>query len=969
MSNYIILGEFDLNGLGRKEKNTTGKQTVFTKETFGVVLMLFSALSLVLVITRGAVFGDPGVYVNSFFFGAFGYFSFLVCAYVFYLGFFLLTEKRFSIPVKIKLLVTAFFSVLAVMLQIVSVKATGSYGEYIATSYSMGSGGIATSSISGAVASLLSYWEQKLLTPVGSYVVSGVLLAVIVFFFVRTVRENKPAVKGKDVGAFRSSYEKSAESTETADKTEPVQDGGRQKLFVANSDEFAFKSKKELEKSENAKIEFEKNGLGVVNYGTYKSGYTDDLQDKINYIKTPSVIDITPKTEVKSGAPSVSDYVKPLETKNKEIEDSPADIPLIEHGEERAEERESYTAFDEYANVEEIDDKNIATENDERFDPYHEFSKPEEVTPPVAEEDLKPEPTEEEEVPPTSNLNSRRLRNVFFGESEEEKESEEKPEGKASDRPFGETDALPQRRDRSFGFSFEEPSEEKAEEPSNEEEEKALLPENFNYDRPPLDLLETYAKSADAPKDNHEERMRLIKQTLDDFGVNVSVEGFVQGPSVTRYEIKMPPGVPVKKMLRFEDDFMYALASNYSVRVEAPIPGKSLVGIEVANTYPETVGLKEVLSAPKESKRGSLMFALGKDIVGEPIFDNLAEGPHFLVAGTTGSGKSVCLNVMIVSLIMRYGPEDVRLILVDPKGNEFRPYEHLPHLLVDEIVTEPKKALAVLSWAHDEMERRYKVLEKAGGIRDIKAYNEINSDPSRKMPRIVIVVDELSNLMETCKKEMEARILAIAQKSRAVGIHLVLATQRPSVDVITGTIKANLPSRIALRVTNFADSNTILGAGGADKLLGHGDMLYRNSLMPEAKRYQGAWISDMEINNVVRYIIEHNKSYFDDGLKLYLDNAVKPRDDAEAAEVPSGDENAEVNDFFLKALYLAVCTGTVSISQLQRRFSIGYARAGGLVDKMERMGFVSANEGSKARRVLLSREEFIARFGEMSDDV
>ena len=237
----------------------------------------------------------------------------------------------------------------------------------------------------------------------------------------------------------------------------------------------------------------------------------------------------------------------------------------------------------------------------------------------------------------------------------------------------------------------------------------------------------------------------------------------------------------------------------------------------------------------------------------------------------------------------------------------------------------------------------------------------------KKMPRIVIVVDELSNLMETCKKEMEARILSIAQKARAIGIHLVLATQRPSVDVITGVIKANLPSRIALKVTNFADSNTILAEGGAEKLLGHGDMLYKNSGMSESERYQGAWLTDSEINNVVRYINEHNDRYFDEELKIFLDNSVKPKEEPEMAEVSSSDEG-ETSELFLKALWLAVNTGSVSISQLQRRYSIGYARAGGLVDKMERMGFVSANEGSKARRVLLTREEFQARFGNMPDE-
>jgi S-DNA-T family DNA segregation ATPase FtsK/SpoIIIE len=364
------------------------------------------------------------------------------------------------------------------------------------------------------------------------------------------------------------------------------------------------------------------------------------------------------------------------------------------------------------------------------------------------------------------------------------------------------------------------------------------------------------------------------------------------------------------------------------------------------------------------------MFALGKDLVGNPILDDLSKGPHYLVAGATGSGKSVCLNLMIVSLIMRYSPEDLRLILVDPKGVEFINYEHIPHLMIDEIITEPKKALSVLSWAYTEMERRFSVFRESGGglVVDIDSYNQVvASDTVAKMPRIVIIIDELADLMETCKKDLESRIRAIAQKARAAGIHLVLATQRPSVDIITGTIKANLPSRIAFKVMNFNDSQTIVSEAGAEKLLGNGDMLYKTARMSSTERYQGAYISSREVNSIVSYIKEKNTAYFDDELKEFLDKESRPKQEDSYGESDGGDDANEVNEFFLKALWLAVNTETVSISQLQRRFQIGYSRAGGLVDKMERMGFVSPNEGSKARRVLLTREQFEERFGSMPD--
>jgi len=398
----------------------------------------------------------------------------------------------------------------------------------------------------------------------------------------------------------------------------------------------------------------------------------------------------------------------------------------------------------------------------------------------------------------------------------------------------------------------------------------------------------------------------------------------------------------------------------------------NVVCIEVANNVRTTVGLREVMegSAQSQKNKGGLIFALGKDLVGNPIVDDLAKGPHYLVAGATGSGKSVCLNLMIVSLIMRYSPEDLRLILVDPKGVEFINYEHIPHLMIDEIITEPKKALAVLSWAYNEMERRFSVFRESGGglVVDIDSYNSVvASDTVAKMPRIVIIIDELADLMETCKKDLESRIRAIAQKARAAGIHLVLATQRPSVDIITGTIKANLPSRIAFKVMNFNDSQTILSEAGAEKLLGNGDMLYKTARMSSVERYQGAYISSREVNNVVTYIKEHNKAYFDDELQDFLEKETRPKQEDTSIDGDGGDDANEVNEFFLKALWLAVNTETVSISQLQRRFQIGYSRAGGLVDKMERMGFVSGNEGSKARRVLITREQFIERFGNMPD--
>jgi S-DNA-T family DNA segregation ATPase FtsK/SpoIIIE len=485
-------------------------------------------------------------------------------------------------------------------------------------------------------------------------------------------------------------------------------------------------------------------------------------------------------------------------------------------------------------------------------------------------------------------------------------------------------------------------------------------------------LLQKYEKSNIDSSEEHKTNMEIIKQTLSEFNIEAEPQSYVQGPTITRYEVMMPTGVSARKVLGCVDQLQMRLASASGVRVQAPIPGKNLVGIEVANAHPEKVGLREVLelaAAKGPSKPNSLMFALGKDIVGNPICDNLAKGPHYLVAGSTGAGKSVCLNAMIISLIMRYSPEELRLFLVDPKTVEFSAYKHLPHLMIDEIITSARKAKEMLKWAHVEMERRFKVLYDCDAIacRDIDDYNSrIASDTVAKMPRIVIIIDELADLMmQENKKELEGEICSIAQKARAVGIHLVVATQRPSVDVVTGLIKTNLPSRIAFKTTSHTDSQTILDRGGAEQLLGNGDMLYKNAQMPYTERYQGAFIDNFEVNNVVQYIIKNNQAYFDDELQEYLEKVSNPEPEPAPEEVRVVDENPENDATFLTALWFAITKTTVSISSLQRRFSFGFSRAGRIIDLMDRMGYLAPSEGgNKPRKVLLSAEEYLQKYGE-----
>ena len=968
-----------MNSQRQSDKKNKAASAVFTKETFGVVTVLFATLCIICLITGDAVFFAPGKYIRDFIMGVFGYFAYPVGIYAGYKGVMLIVGKKSRTPLKRKALIALALVFAALFAHILSMGgAFTSYGEYISASYSRGENAF---SAGGVVAALLAYFLQSLLTVVGSAVITGGLFSLCVYFYVADIVKGGTGAH-KERG-FRSSFVKNEDSVVTpaptpeqpqvvvqnAENVAPVPKKPAQKLFINNGGDFGFKSRREIQKESGSafKVDSSVNSLNVSKFsGSYSEGYTEDLQKKIEYVKTPAAIKIQKEfSNSDTTAPSVSDYISTRKDEAENKADSvDNDIPMIEHESiKRNDAKSRAAAFGEryasnnYRTVapsETVKNDNITENANNVFESAKEM--PKEPEKPVYEEPL------------SSRVREDRTRSILF--DDKPLDATESPK---DDKPAFTSRALADDNVRRSAFGFDR-NIEKSQEVAEEKPEKPPVPINRTYYKPPLDLLETYTPPLDAPKENHEERIEIIKRVLEEFRITVEPQGYVQGPTITRYEVKMPAGVPVKKVLSYDDDLKMRLQSKAGVRIEAPIPGKDGVGIEVANKVKITVGLKEVIqgAAANKVKPGSLIFALGKDIVGNSITDNLAKGPHYLVAGATGSGKSVCLNVMIVSMLMRYSPEELRLILIDPKRVGFRKYEHLPHLMIDEIITEPQKAVAVLSWAYKEMERRYDEFARIEGglVSDIESYNElVANDTVPKMPRIVIVVDELADLMETCKKDMETNIRMLAQKARAAGIHLVLATQRPSVDVVTGTIKANLPSRIALKVMNAPDSITILSEGGAEKLLGNGDMLYKNSSMSEPERYQGAWISDREISNIVSYIKEKNAAYYDDELKDYLDKAMRPKQEETAATGIGDDDDGDgIDDFFLKALWLAITSNSVSISQLQRRFQIGYARAGGLVDKMERLGFVSGNEGSKARRVLITREEFEQKFGQAPDN-
>ena len=479
------------------------------------------------------------------------------------------------------------------------------------------------------------------------------------------------------------------------------------------------------------------------------------------------------------------------------------------------------------------------------------------------------------------------------------------------------------------------------------------------YDRPyhfpSLDIL---AKGEVGQNNNDEvayNAMRL-EDVLSSFGISAKVVNATQGPTVTRYEIEPAQGVKVSRIVNLTDDIALNLAAQH-IRMEAPIPGKSAIGIEVPNTKTEAVHLRDVLDCSDfKEARGGIPVGLGKDIAGKPVITDLAKMPHLLVAGTTGSGKSVCVNTLISSILFSRKPEEVKLLLIDPKMVELSVYNGIPHLMAP-VVTDMKKAAAVLRWAVREMEARYKVFA-ASGKRDIKSYNEAH--PKSAMPLIVLIIDELADLMMTAPDDIEESISRLAQMARAAGIHMVLATQRPSVNVITGSIKANVPSRISFAVGSQIDSRTILDMAGAEKLLGKGDMLFSPIGANKPIRVQGAFISDDEVEHLVEFVKQQREPEYDDTVTAEAEKEIAAQDNDE--------QDIYRDELLERAVNLVMESGQASVSMLQRRFRIGYTRAARLVDTMEDLKIVGPNMGSKAREILMSPEQVKARYFSDSEE-
>lgn len=482
-----------------------------------------------------------------------------------------------------------------------------------------------------------------------------------------------------------------------------------------------------------------------------------------------------------------------------------------------------------------------------------------------------------------------------------------------------------------------------------------------DYIMPSIDLLNKgkHASTKDVSGELKENAEKLI-DTLHSFNVDATITDISRGPTVTRYELKPAAGIRISKITNLSDDIALNLAATH-VRIEAPIPGKAAVGIEVPNTVKNSVFMREIIETPEFVQQSSKLSAgLGKDIAGNSVFCDIAKMPHLLIAGTTGSGKSVCMNSIIVSMLYRAKPDEVKFLMIDPKQVEFSKYVGIPHLLVP-VVTDPRKAAGALGWAVSEMLQRYNKFSEIG-VRDISGYNKYaeKHEDMEFMPKICIFIDELADLMMAAPKEVEDSICRLAQMARAAGMHLVIATQRPSVDVITGLIKANISSRIALTVSSQIDSRTILDASGAEKLLGNGDMLYSPIGATKPLRVQGCFISDEEVETLCEFIKNQGETEYDESIqkeieaKAVIDKKLNPFEDM-------GSEGNNFDPLFEKAAEIVMETGTASTSFLQRKLSVGYARGAKIIDQLQEYGVIGPAEGSKPRQVLMTKQMWLEK--------
>ena len=951
------------------------------REFWGMILTLFSAFSLFCLFTGGAVFYPLGASCQLFFLGVFGFFSYplflfaLLCGIMIIFGRTIGKGKATKLAIKlIVLLLVAFCFIHLIASPILQM----TFGEYVSLSYVSPQTSIWSSTFGGAVFAMINYGIASLISTVGAFILYIVVFILLIMIFFKDAIFKK-AEKGK-----KSNTEEDEEEIDGFDIKRPYGNADNQrqtqqppitnvyyggmpyqyqpqqpqppvtpnyaqnrKLVVGNSS-FELKTDEDYEPK--------------TSYGS-QNGYTQGSGSSYDQTQKPFYYSDVCDGEVKGGG----EYVK--QTQNVNYEEKPYGQNATESA--RYEEK-TQPSYDEFDSPDVFDDLYIPKNYTESMN-SNSYDEP---TPKTSQSEDESDLTEivNEQVTSASDdsiVDLSGLEETPFDFNSEEDDEPIFDEPKVKPFRYERQYQEPKRSEPVKPETRDYKSRDKKEEPVQQNIDDIeinpidTMPYNYKYNAPPTDLLNSYDSSVDYGQIEafKMDKSAKIMNTLKILGgIETKVVNIVHGPTVTRFDIAIPENVSVKTVMKYSEDLSLRLETTEDIRF-APIKGTPFIGIEIPNKTKTMVGLRDVVESDvfKNAKPTSLTFAIGKDLVGNIVVTDICKMPHLLVAGATGTGKSVGLNSMLVSLMMKYSPADLRFIIVDPKFVEFAVFENSPHMLFNEILNTSEKAVAMLDWAVEEMDARYVLFRKAlvQGIDDYNA--QIDPRKQHKMYRIVIIIDEFADLMSKNKKQIEEKIARIAQKARAAGIYLILATQRPSVNIMEGSIKTNFTSRMAFKMSNAIDSQTILGEAGAEKLLGAGDLLYRTSTMSSVERAQGAYVSMEEIKKIMAYIKENNVPYYNEFAHKKINHEDEPQ--IESVNGKSDNPNGQVSEDYIKALRFAVETKSISISLIQRRLGYGFPKAAKIFDWMTNQGFVLNSQTGKQKQVVLSLEEFEEKFG------
>ncbi len=919
----------------------------FTMEFFGVTLIISSFLLAVCLLFGNSVIYLIGGEVQSFLLGVFGYFAYPLLLILNYLGFMAFFGKKTINKNAVKPLLTVSLFLISFLsfLNVLTTSTTAStYSEYLTNAYESGKNGLSGVCAGGLVISLITYPFVKYLTKLGAIITFIIITLLIVYLAIKFRSSLYVKISGvrdypvNSNGQFNPNGESDSKSNENGKNfvevnvpngsVEPNGFANNQPPYNPNQNYNGYNGNNYIG-NYNGYNNF--NGYNNGNYNGYNNGANQfgNSQNQYNVDRENAmrILYGTPPTYSQSYNNSFyseqSHYPPNVNQVKPSVDDNMISNPI-----KKEFKPPEFTEVDNSYNSEVTSSKIF----DDSISYNDEFS--------------------DDALDVPQNVSS------YFDSQNNDNYSQNDDSNALNDESVNEEENVVESVDNSSKRLIEN------------------MPLNYKYNAPPISLF----KTIDNTQNNYEievfkaEVKERILSTLERFGVKTNIARVYRGPAVTRFDIEIPPDVPLSKVTSRQNDLNLRIAAKSAIRMIAPIPNTSYVGIEVPNSTMDSVSIKDIISSEDflNSKPFSLTFALGKDVIGKPVSLDIADMPHLLVTGTTGSGKSVCLNSLIISLMVKYGPDELRFVIVDPKRVDLEPFKDVPHMMFDEIIEDVPTTNAMLTWAVEEMENRYRELAKMRA-KNIKDYNtKARANGTKIMPRIVIIIDEFADIMLQDKKGVGVKVCAIAQKARAAGIHLVLAAQRPSVDIIEGPIKSNLPSRIVFKASSQYDSMTSLGEIGAEKLLGRGDCLYKTNGMYAVERVMGAYVSDEEMYDVIDYVSNNNEKYFDHNnwakIKASVSSSESASSDrqgdaqASGGSSPSGDNLAN-DPLYVKAIKTGYDYGGLSVSLLQRKLGVGYPRAAKIIDWLTDNGYITPNVIDKKHQMIMPLEEFEEKFG------